>query len=107
LIDLRFSDAADFEALYAAPLTAEDSNSAFVGFQKLGQKFDKRIVGAAFQRGGLQANFYGSGNLAHDFIFAGAGLDTHGKNDGAGGEIFSDLKHRVSLPGSLVLHWWR
>jgi hypothetical protein len=34
-------------------------------------------------------------------------LYAHGKNDGSGCEIFSDLKHPVSLPGSLVLHWGR
>jgi hypothetical protein len=91
--DLLFSYTADFEAFYAASLTAEDSNSALGSFQKLRQEFDKRFIGAAFYCGSLQSNFYSAGDFASDFIFAGARLYTHGKNDRAGGKIFRDLKH--------------
>ncbi len=34
-------------------------------------------------------------DFADDFIFAGAGLYTHGKNDRACGEIFRDLEHSI------------
>ena len=97
LLDLPFSDTADFEVFAAASLAAEDSNSGLGGFQKMRQEFDKRFIGAAFYGGRLQANFYSAGDFASDFIFAGARLYTHSKRDRAGGEIFHDLKHAELL----------
>jgi len=46
--------------------------------------------------GAWETNFLVHQRFANDFVSAGAGLKTHGKNERAGGEIFGDLKHPIS-----------
>jgi hypothetical protein len=91
LFDLPLGDAADFDAFCAASLAAQESNSGYVRFQKAGEEFNERLVGAVFQGGSLQANLNGSGYFAGDFIVAGAGLDAHGKSHCGVGGVFNDV----------------
>lgn len=100
LIDLLFGYAADFDAFCAASLAAQESNSGFGRFQKVGKEFDQGFVGAVFQRGSLQANFDGAGHFAGDFIAGSAGLDAHLKNDCGGGGVFNNVEHDEDLPGA-------
>ena len=74
---------AKLDALHAAALSAEDSNSGFRCFQKRGEIFADGFVRAIFDRGCLYSHFECSVDNASDFVAARARLHANLKSHGS------------------------
>jgi len=81
--DLLRLNPANLDALHAAVLTAEDSNSGFRRFQKRGEIFADSFVGAIFDCRSLDSQLERSVHDAGDFVAAGARLNANLKDHAA------------------------
>jgi hypothetical protein len=73
--------AANFNALHAAVLTAEDSNSGFRRFQKSREVLADGFIGPIFDRGSLDSDFKRTLDYTGNFIATRARLDANLKQD--------------------------
>lgn len=101
---LQARNAEEFDALGATLFAAPDSNSGFGGFQKAGEKLDKRFIGTVFDGWGAQADLQCAVHYAGNFIAAGAGLNADGEGDGAAGWILGNVQETHGSPGALILN---
>lgn len=89
--DLFWLNATNLDALHAAVLAAEDSNSGFRGFQKSGEIFAHGFVGAVFDGGGLDSDLERSIDDAGDFVAAGARLNANMEDHAAVARVDVEL----------------